>query len=310
MDNLRNFVGRGLAAAGRAISNEDLNADQPREDMDPGLREARRGLEMVQLERDRLLADEERQAALARQRQRERQHEEGAFYTLCERMIGKKMDGTWQAFATNVVSDYLDRNNLMDPQYRFDTITRVISRFLNHIHNEQRLTLNNVLDIQDRNRDIDGVIDQTVWYNPWTWHLKQSIQENINGSWREHRLYSTTQVVAMMSLGAGAIAIGSYCTFKVLQRLSSIITTPKVTPPPMPRMQIDIPQLSLMTTSLDRLADCINTSANSGATQLGLPDSNMSTESVTPVREGIIKLLGIRLNKVGESLAEFARSLK
>lgn len=308
MDTARNVIGRGLAAIGRVVSVDDLTeVGQDIPINDPN-REARAALERAQLERDRLLVEEERCAALERRAQQTREHEEGSFYTLCERMVGKRMDSTWKSYATNVISDYLDRNTIVHPKMRYDIISRVLVRYLKHIETEERLTLRDVMNIRDRNLDLEGSIDQTVWYNPWTWHLKQSIQGNDNGSWREHKLYSLTQVTAMGLVGVGVIVVGSYCTFRAWHLLKSSIIIPKAIQQPMLPTQIDIPQLSCLNTNLGRLVDCISTSGVSNAIQEDLLDKNTSTELIITLSGRCMKKLGSGLNRAVESLVEFVRS--
>jgi hypothetical protein len=309
MDMLRNNLGRGLAAIGRAISNEDLAQEVEQEQADVNA-QARAELERARIERDQLVIEEERRAINARRQQQEREHEEGAYYTVCERMIGKTLDKTWQAYLANIVAEYLDRNNVLEPKIRYEIQTRVRIRFLQSIPAEHRLTLNDVMNIQDRNRDLEGTYDEVVWFNPWTWHLKQNIQGNENGSWREQRLYSTSQVVTMGLVGIGGMAAGSYCIFKACQALGSYITIPRIAHQPMPPMRIDIPQLSSISTSLDKLADYISTSNNLDATPPSSLESNTSTELVIQLSGRCMRKLGSALNSAVESLVEFARSQK
>lgn len=326
----RNLIGNGVQAIGRAVAVEEPPPQRPQQerrvpplpdqyeplqqplyirDEDPN-RDARRDLDRLQIEQEMLQRREEIAQMRARERQREREHEEGAFYTLCERMIGKRMDNTWQSFAVNVVSDYLDKNNILEPKQRYDIITRVKSRFLQHIEHEQHLTLTDILNIQDRNRDLAGEFDEVVWYNPLTWHKKVCISENTSGSWREHKLYSISQAMTVGLLGAGVILGARYCISKALPLLMPTSITHQATQQLMQPIQIAIPQLDCLSMSLNKLASFTDTLDNSSVIRVGSLDNSTSSALLIQLSERFIKTLGTGLSKAVELGQECVRSLK
>lgn len=265
-------------------------------------------LQLAQMRRDRILADEEYQLALAKRQQRFRRHEESAFYTLRERMYGKRMDANWKSFAANVVTDYLDQNNVIDPKERVQILERVVENYLSYLASERHLQVVDIMNIQDHNTDLEGRINQARWWNPWSWHKNISIQGNENGSWREHSLYSFSQVAITTSLEVGAVAIAGYLAFKACCHLKSYIITPKITPQPTLPIQIAIPSVDCLTTSLVKLADSINTSANSVAIPTNSLENNTSTVLIVELGGRCINALLTGLSMVVESAVEYARS--
>ena len=119
-------------------------------------------------------------------------------------MIGKKLDSTWKAYATNSIRDYLERHAIIDNRVRLKIIDQAITRYIEHLPQEHRLTFEDVNNMKQHNGNLQGVIDQTVWCNLFTWHKKISLSENTNGSSLAQNSYSTPEVILAASPGGGS----------------------------------------------------------------------------------------------------------
>lgn len=180
------------------------------------------------------------------QRDQQRHHTQQAFYEVCTHMFGKKIDSETRRFIKAKVLDYLDQNNVKDREIRYNILRDVYNQYLMHIRNKEYLPIEDILAARDHNRNLEGRIDGSRWYNPWTWHLKKSVSENINGSSAEHSLYSLSQAAATGLVAVGATALAIYGISKAYSMLQNIITTPNALPQPTPPLKIDIPQLSCL----------------------------------------------------------------
>lgn len=288
---------------------------QPQPDVDPFLNdpevvEARRQAIIARALRDAVVADEERQQLEMLAGQRRRLHTQQAFHEIRTHMFGKKIDAGTKQFVAAKVLDYLDEVRELDREVRNTIVEEVWTLYLAHLENEPALTIRTILAARQHNRNLEGRIDERVWYNPFTWHKAISVSENGNGSSGEHNLYSISQAMTIGLLGAGAIMAGTYCISKLCTRLTSIITTPKVTPPHTPPIQIDIPQLSCLNPSLTKLVDSINISNSLDVTPASSLDNSTSTELLITVSGRCIKTLSTNLKLAAESLVELCRSLR
>nr|QTJ63596.1 hypothetical protein [Hymenopteran tombus-related virus] len=312
MQAVGNFVGRGLQAAGRAISNEHLNQinEQPVPEVNPELAAAEQARAIAQARRDEALAIEELQVVRARAAQRQRHHTQQAFHEVCLHMYGKKIDSGHKQFVAAKVMDYLEQNNVEDREVKHNILRDVYAQYLVHMRNEPHLHLDDILAAREHNRDLEGRIDNTRWYNPWTWHLKQTVSENINGSSAEHSLYSVSQVIATGLVVAGATAVAIYGISKAYSAVQNIITTPKVQLPPMQPLRIDIPQLSCLNMKLDELINSTATSVNSLSIQNGSLDRSTSAELVITLSGRCMSSLSKTLKAVGGQVVELLRSQK
>ncbi|KAJ8666905.1 hypothetical protein QAD02_008567 [Eretmocerus hayati] len=214
----------------------------------------------------------------AERSERRRNHEEQAYYSLLEAMEGKKLDATWRTYATTVVKDYLDKQNIVDPKTRVEIIRDSIRKFIDQLHTEDHMSLIDIIAMRQHNSNIKGSIDQTVWWNPWTWHKKIELSENSNSSSRVPSLYSGTQV-AMIGLGVVTVGLaGLYYSSRVYSSLTNIITTPKTTLQQLSPLQIDMPQLNSLNTSLQQWLPAIATSRNLDDIPRSSLDDNTSIE--------------------------------
>nr|QED21533.1 hypothetical protein 2 [Cushing virus] len=284
----------------RRVINAIINPEQ--------LEQAQRQAQYEEAQRQIL----ENQAANARLRAevnaRAEALENGAYFHLREMMIGKKLDGTWQSYATGVLRDYLDQSQMFVPEQRVRIIEGAIRRYTEHLHIEQGLRITDILAMKRHNQNLKGEVDNTVWWNPLTWHNKLSLAENTNGSSPEQNLYSGTQLTTI-ALGAAGLALaGAYC----ISRLSwtpivgSIIprTYPQLSPPTAiatnhPSLAITIPGLEEgLTNILKSLSD----------TRESTPANNTSTELLITLSERFIKGCVTTLKKAADMIVEYSHS--
>jgi hypothetical protein len=240
--------------------------------------------------------------------QRTRQLENLAYYSLREQMIGKKLDSTWMAYASNSVRDYLEKQNVFDPKTRVDVIESAIQRYIAYLHDEKQLTLTDILSIRAHNRNVKGLLDHTVWWNPWTWHRTLSISENESGSSHESTLYSGTQIMMTGFMAVGLTIGGLYITSRLCSSLRASFTTPKVALPPTLPTQIAIHLPSSVTTALETLSSATNISNNLLDIQPSSLDNSTSIELMTTLKERFINRLLIALKRAVDIVAEYSHS--
>ncbi|ANG56338.1 hypothetical protein [Diaphorina citri associated C virus] len=210
------------------------------------------------------------------------EHEQQAFYHLCESMIGKQLDKTWKAYATTIIRDYLDRNAVQNPQTRLEIIEACLTRFIHRVHATPTYTIEDVLAIRNYNRDMRGELDQVVWWNPLTWHLKLSISENQQGSSPVTQLYSVPQIMTV-ACGIGLAAIlGKYCISRLLSSPMVSTIIPKIEPQLLPPTPTGTPPVISMNITTEALRNVIGTCANSSGTQLAGRANSMLSELTTP----------------------------
>ena len=155
----------------------------------------------IQLEEQAAVEKVNAEAAL-----RKRELLDNAYYKLREALIGKKLDNTWQAYANNIIRDYLDSIHELTPRVRVEVIEGAIRQYIDSLHTEQHFSVEDILAMRAHNEHTRGEINTVKWWNPMTWHQQVSLSENANGSSRVPTLYSGAQV-ALLGLGAAAASL-------------------------------------------------------------------------------------------------------
>nr|UDL14006.1 MAG: hypothetical protein [Xiangshan tombus-like virus] len=272
---------------------------------------------IARAEGEALLLTQQRTAAEERARierlqaeaaQRRRELTENAYFKLREAMIGKRLDNTWQAYASNIIRDYLDTNNELNPRNRVEVIEGAIKLYVQHLHSEEHLTVADILAMRSHNEHIRGEINTVRWWNPLTWHQQVQLSENSNGSSRVSMLYSGAQI-ALVGFGAATAAlIGAYYTSRVFSSLTTGTTIPRITSLPSPPSQIDMTQLSSLSTTLSELPAAINTLKSLSDIQTSSPNSSTSTELVIVLSERCINALWRTLNRAVDIVREYSHS--
>lgn len=227
-------------------------------------------------------------------------------------MIGKKLDTTWKAYAANSVKDYLDRNHISNYETRVQIIDACIKEYLKFIREQEvRLTHIDIAAMKAHNDNEAGIVDNVVWWNPTTWHLRSCLNsENANGSSLALPSYSNSQLI-LMAFG-GAILMGGaiYFTSKVSSALTKCFTTHNPALPPTLLSTIDT-SLNNLTSTTQKLSQQLTViSENFVSTH----DLGLARNTSTPLTEVIAKRftdkLSNGLSRVGESILEYSRSLK
>lgn len=242
--------------------------------------------------------------------QRRQLHTDKAYYHLLEAMWGKKLDATWQAYAVNCLRDYMDSNNIRDPEERVSIINTAIKRYVDQLATEHRLGLHDILNIRSHNDNIKGVYDETIWWNPFTWHRKIDVSENSIGPSHEHRLYSLSQIIAVGSLvGISILGVG-YVTRRLFSTLGDTTITPKIPPPPTPHTSTDIDH-NLLTNTTKALSDRL-TNISKDLSDIRVLGRQLS--SYAPLRmdpsDGFMSRLSRGFNRLGSTIVEWSHSLK
>ena len=202
------------------------------------------GPDNAQLARDLLIA--EARAALAAQNaaqaendarherlqaeatQRKQKIRNNEYWKLRETMFGKINAVAWEAYAATILRDYLDSHNVLDPKERVETMEQAIKDYKEHLDTLNPMRFEEGVSLQIHNNRVRGIIDESVWWKPWTWHRKINLAENSVGSSRVHAYYSGVQLGLM---GCGAAIAGSivtYYTFRACLKLARGITTLKM----------------------------------------------------------------------------------
>lgn len=179
----------------------------------------------------------------AQQVARRNEHMDLATHSIREAMMGKKLDASWRAYAASTVRDYLDRHEIRNPRDRVQIMEGAIAAYIDTIAQEPAITVAQINTMLQHNDNVAGIVDNRVWYNPFTWHLTSTLSGNANGSSRELNSYTASQV-ACLALGAATItAAGIYITSKVCSHLTNFFTIPKAAQPlTLPSVTVTLPK--------------------------------------------------------------------
>lgn len=133
----------------------------------------------------------------------------------------KSIDGTWQTYGVGVIKDYLERAHILDSGRQIEIIDVVMMRYANYLLNEPHFDVQHYIAFRKHNRDVKGVIDEVVWWSPFTWHRRITLAENEGSSLHELNLYSGSQVMLMGLSAVTITTIATYYTFRALSNLKA-----------------------------------------------------------------------------------------
>lgn len=285
----RNAVADGLNAAARAITPPNERADGVDQEE---INRLQANLNAEQLRQQLENVARERRAARAAER---RNHERAIIAKTKMSLIGRKIDHNTKTYVAAQVKDYCDDHGIEDPAEQLRLIELAEPQIMMHVRTSHRYHFEDIVDVQTYNENISGRIDEAVWYNPLTWHLKCSFTGNENGASLSPKYYTLGQGVAVGLAGIAIAGIGSYFILRAYRSLNLSTITPNVSTQPLLPTTIDIPQLSSLSTTLDKLVDYTDTLRNSSAIQVDLVDK--------PTLTGLtIQLSGLLTSKLYNGL--------